>query len=55
MPDNSTPKHHHNKMGTEPIGKLLLSMSLPAMFSMLIQALYNIVTASMSHRSANTR
>ena len=43
MPDNSTPKHHHNKMGTEPIGKLLLSMSLPAMFSMLIQALYNIV------------
>ena len=43
MPDNSTPKHQHNKMGTEPIGKLLLSRSLPAMFSMLIQALYNIV------------
>ena len=28
MPDNSTPKHHHNKMGTEPIGKLLLSCLL---------------------------
>lgn len=32
-----------NKMGTMPIGKLLISMSLPAMFSMMIQALYNIV------------
>ena len=32
-----------NKMGTMPIGKLLVSMSLPAMFSMMVQALYNIV------------
>ena len=32
-----------NKMGTAPMFKLLLSMSLPAMFSMLVQALYNIV------------
>ena len=32
-----------NKMGTQSIPKLLLTMSLPAMFSMLIQALYNIV------------
>lgn len=32
-----------NKMGTEPIFKLIVSMSLPAMFSMLVQALYNIV------------
>ena len=32
-----------NKMGTQKIPKLLISMSLPAMFSMLIQALYNIV------------
>ena len=32
-----------NKMGTMPIRKLLVSMSLPAMFSMLVQALYNIV------------
>ena len=32
-----------NKMGTMPIGKLLLSMALPMAASMLVQALYNIV------------
>ncbi len=32
-----------NKMGTMPIKKLLISMSLPMMVSMLVQALYNIV------------
>jgi len=32
-----------NKMGTMPINKLLISMSLPIMISMLVQALYNIV------------
>lgn len=32
-----------NKMGTMPVNKLLLSMSLPMMISMLVQALYNIV------------
>ncbi len=32
-----------NKMGTMPIGKLLISMSWPAIISMTIQALYNIV------------
>lgn len=32
-----------NKMGTQKMLPLLLSMSLPAMFSMLVQALYNIV------------
>ncbi len=32
-----------NKMGIHPVGPLLISMALPAMFSMLIQALYNIV------------
>lgn len=32
-----------NKMGTFPIPKLILSMSLPAMFSMLVQAMYNII------------
>lgn len=32
-----------NKMGTMPIPKLLVSMSLPIMISMLVQALYNIV------------
>lgn len=32
-----------NKMGTMPENKLLLSMSVPIMISMLVQALYNIV------------
>jgi putative MATE family efflux protein len=32
-----------NKMGTMPINKLLLTMSVPMMVSMLVQALYNIV------------
>lgn len=32
-----------NKMGTMPVRRLLLQMSVPAMISMLIQALYNIV------------
>lgn len=32
-----------NKMGVMPISKLLITMSLPIMISMLIQALYNIV------------
>ena len=32
-----------NKMGYMPVGKLLLSMSVPMMISMLVQALYNVV------------
>ncbi len=32
-----------NKMGVMPVNKLLLSMSLPMMISMLVQALYNVV------------
>lgn len=32
-----------NKMGVMPINKLLVSMSVPMMLSMLVQALYNIV------------
>ncbi|MBQ8002456.1 MAG: MATE family efflux transporter [Clostridia bacterium] len=32
-----------NKMGSMPINKLLLSLSLPMIASMLVQALYNIV------------
>lgn len=31
------------KMGTMPIGPLLASMAIPAMFSMLIQSMYNVV------------
>ncbi len=32
-----------NKMGTAPVFGLIMSMSVPAMFSMTIQALYNVV------------
>ena len=32
-----------NKMGVMPIPKLLITMSLPMIISMLVQALYNIV------------
>lgn len=32
-----------NKMGTMPMPKLMITMSLPIMISMLVQALYNIV------------
>ncbi|MCR5460876.1 MAG: MATE family efflux transporter [Acetatifactor sp.] len=32
-----------NKMGVQPIKKLLLTMSIPMMLSMLVQALYNVV------------
>lgn len=32
-----------NKMGVMPVNKLLITMSLPMMISMLVQALYNIV------------
>ena len=39
---NNSPRAE-NKMGYMPIGKLLISMSLPMMISMFVQALYNIV------------
>jgi len=32
-----------NKMGTMPVNKLLLTMSIPMIVSMLVQALYNVV------------
>ena len=36
-------KQAENKMGVMPVNKLLLSMSVPIMLSMLVQALYNVV------------
>lgn len=32
-----------NKMGTMPMGKLIMNMALPAMFGMLVIALYNVI------------
>ena len=37
------PQVQENKMGVMPVKKLIISMSLPMMVSMLVQALYNIV------------
>ena len=34
---------HENKMGTMPVPKLLMNMAWPAILSMTISALYNIV------------
>ncbi len=42
MTQSTTPVKE-NKMGVMPVNKLLISMSLPMMISMLVQALYNIV------------
>ena len=39
----SNTERKENKMGVMPIPKLLISMSLPMVISMLVQALYNIV------------
>ncbi len=37
------PAEQENKMGTMPIRKLLITMSLPMIISMLVQAMYNVV------------
>lgn len=38
-----TRKTDQNKMGTMPVNRLLISMSLPMIISMLVQAMYNII------------
>lgn len=46
-----------NKMGTMPVNRLLVSMALPMIISMLVQALYNIVDSifvSMINQAALT-
>lgn len=40
---NSGKPKKENKMGVMPIPKLLISMSLPMIISMIVQALYNVV------------
>ena len=42
-----------NKMGVMPIGKLIVTMSLPIMISMLVQALYNVVDSVFVARMMN--
>ena len=40
---NGHPASGKNKMGTMPVPRLLLSMAIPLMLSLLVQSLYNIV------------
>lgn len=35
-----------NKMGTMPVQRLMLSMGVPMIFSMMLQAFYNIVDSA---------
>ena len=41
--ERKLPQPGENKMGTMPIGKLLLTMAAPMILSMLVTALYNVV------------
>ena len=43
MPAENKKRSAQEKLGTMPIGKLLVTMSVPMMISMFIQALYNAV------------
>ena len=43
-----------NKMGIRPIPSLVLTMSIPIMLSMLVQALYNIVDSMFVSRYSQT-
>ena len=48
------PAANENKMGTMPMGKLLISVSLPMVISMLVQAMYNVVdSVFVSHYDPN--
>lgn len=35
-----------NRMGTEPVNRLMLSMGIPMVLSMMLQAVYNIVDSA---------
>ncbi len=41
--ENGGNERKENRMGTQPVKRLIVSMSLPMMISMLVQALYNVV------------
>ena len=41
--ERKLPNPGSNKMGIMPVGKLLYSMALPMILSMLVQALYNVI------------
>ena len=43
MSRKDNPRLGENKMGTMPVGKLLINMATPMIIAMLVQALYNVV------------
>ena len=43
MSRKENPRLGENKMGTMPVGKLLVNMAMPMIIAMLVQALYNVV------------
>ena len=43
MSRQNAPRLGENKMGTMPVGKLLINMATPMIIAMLVQALYNVV------------
>ena len=51
---NSEQKISINKMGTEPIRKIMLTMGIPMILSMVLQACYNIVDSMFVARMADT-
>ena len=52
---SSTSVVGENKMGTMPVNRLLISMALPMVASMLVQALYNIVDSLYVARISETQ
>lgn len=46
-------KESMNKLGTVPVNKLMLSMGIPMILSMMMQALYNIVDSAFVSNMAN--
>lgn len=54
MQESKQVQPQENKMGVLPVNKLLLSVAVPMMISMLVQALYNVVDSIfVSHVSEN--
>ena len=43
QPVNASAAPAENKMGIVPVGRLLASMAIPMMISMMVQAFYNVV------------
>lgn len=47
-------REKENRMGTAPVNKLMLSMGIPMIISMMLQAVYNIVdSAFVSNMAGN--